>query len=103
MTKASSLKPVTGGFHHRMWHLRCDTGDYAVKQLGEDVYLEDPAVATHVNACEVVAAAFAARDVPALAALDLDGQHLQVQIEFIGLQREFRKQSVLFDHKVGDQ
>ena len=55
-----------------------DLVQYAVKQLGEDVYLEDPSVATHVNACEVVAAAFAARDVPALAALDLDGQHLQM-------------------------
>lgn len=72
------VTPVAGGFHHAMWRLETSRGTYAVKQLGDDVALDDAAVCARYNACELTAAAFAARGVPALAALEGGGQHLQL-------------------------
>ena len=70
--------PVAGGFHHRMWQVHTDRGRFAVKQLGEDVLLDDPRVHTRFNACEKTAASFNALGIPALAALERDGHYLQV-------------------------
>lgn len=77
-TPRGTVLPVTGGFHHAMWRVDTGCGSFAVKQLGEDVELGDPAVRNRFNACERTATAFADLGVPALAALAHDGEHLQV-------------------------
>jgi hypothetical protein len=72
------LARVYGGLHHWMWRLETDRASYAVKQLGADVDLGDPAVVAHYNISEQVAAAFASRGVGAISALAGDSGYLQL-------------------------
>ena len=35
------LESVAGGFHHRMWQLQTDQDAFAIKQLADDIDLDD--------------------------------------------------------------
>jgi Ser/Thr protein kinase RdoA (MazF antagonist) len=70
--------PVTGGFHHRMWRLDAAGGRFAVKQLAADTDVTSADVLSHYEATEAVAAAFASRGIPALAALACRGKYLHL-------------------------
>ena len=72
------LKRVYGGLQHTMWRLDTAYGSYAIKQLSEDADLADPAAGKHFNTTESLAAAFAARGVPAVFAHSAGGDFLQL-------------------------
>ncbi len=67
---------VTGGLLHRMWRIETTGGVYAVKQLAAHIDLNDPLIRRNYEWAETVAASFAAQGVPAIAALNRDGQHV---------------------------
>jgi len=70
---------VYGGFHHRVWRLGTDRGDYAVKQLCTDADLSHAeALTNHYNATEYVAESFAVRGIAAIHALKGASVYLQV-------------------------
>lgn len=69
---------VTGGCHHRMWRLATGKDVFAVKQLAADIDVASAEVRAHFDATESVAATFAARGIPAVAALCHDGHYLQL-------------------------
>ena len=69
---------VAGGFHHCMWRLETQGGCFAVKQLADDMDMNDAATVAQINATEVTACEFSRRDVPALHSLHVDRQHLQL-------------------------
>lgn len=80
LSLGSPLRPpvaVTGGFHHTMWRLGTTEGCYAVKQLSADINPNAKVNAIHFETTETVARQFAARGVPAICALQKDGQVLQ--------------------------
>jgi Ser/Thr protein kinase RdoA (MazF antagonist) len=72
------LQPVTGGLHHRMWRLRTGDGRFAIKQLSHDTDLENPETRAHFNATEATAEAFAVQGIPAVFALGVNSEYLQV-------------------------
>jgi Ser/Thr protein kinase RdoA (MazF antagonist) len=69
---------VAGGFHHRMWQLDTTGGRFAIKQLADDLDMQDAATLERINATEITARAFHQRQVPALYALADGGRHLQL-------------------------
>ena len=75
---AASLDTVSGGFHHRMWRLNTNRGSFAIKQLADDLDMQDGATVERVNATEITAREFSAHGVPALFSLAKERQHLQL-------------------------
>lgn len=72
------LCQVPGGFHHRMWRLNTSDGSFAVKQLADDLDMQDAATVERINATEITAREFAEHGVPALYSLGNARQHVQV-------------------------
>ena len=70
--------PVSGGFHHRMWRLETRRGRFAIKQLADDLDLQDATTTEWVNATEITAREFAGHGIPALYSLAIGRQHLQL-------------------------
>jgi aminoglycoside phosphotransferase (APT) family kinase protein len=73
-----SLRPVYGGFHHRMWRLESAGGCYAVKQLAPDVDFTSQDTARHYNVTETAGETFAGLGIPAVFALRNAAGYLQV-------------------------
>ena len=69
---------VAGGFHHRMWHLNTNSGSFAIKQLADDLDMQDAATVERINATEITAREFSEQGVPALYSLASARQHLQL-------------------------
>ena len=69
---------VGGGFHHRMWRLDTKCGSFAIKQLADDLDMENADTVKRMNATEITAREFADNGVPALYSLAIDRQHLQL-------------------------
>ena len=72
------LSRVAGGFHHCMWRLETQTGCFAIKQLADDMDMNDAATVAQINATEITAREFSRHGVPALYSLPVDRQHLQL-------------------------
>ena len=72
------LSRVRGGFHHCMWRLETQDGCFAVKQLAQDMDMENPAIVAQINATEVTAREFCSHGIPALHSLYVDRHHLQL-------------------------
>ena len=77
-TFQETVSRVPGGFHHCMWRLETNSGCFAVKQLAEDMDMQDAATVAQINATEVTAAEFSRQGIPALYSLDVDRQHLHL-------------------------
>lgn len=77
-TPGDQITPVAGGFHHRMWQLRTSSGRFAVKQLADDLDMQDDSTVDRVNATELTARAFADQGIPALSSLARGRQHLHL-------------------------
>lgn len=75
---SASLSEVGGGFHHRMWQLNTNCGRFAIKQLADDLDMQDASTVERVNASELTAREFAEHGVPALYSLSKVRQHLQL-------------------------
>ncbi len=75
---SGSLGQVAGGFHHRMWQLNTNCGSFAIKQLADDLDMQDAATVERMNATEITARAFSEHGVPALYSLARARQHLQL-------------------------
>ena len=73
-----TLSRVPGGFHHSMWRLETQRGCFAVKQLADDMDMNDMATVAQLNATEVTACEFSRHEIPALYSLHVDRQHLQL-------------------------
>ena len=73
-----SLGQVGGGFHHRMWQLNTNRGSFAIKQLADDLNMQDAATVERINATEITAREFSDHGVPALYSLASNQQHLQL-------------------------
>ena len=69
---------MPGGFHHCMWRLQTQAGCYAIKQLADDMDMNDPATVAQINATEVTASEFSRHGIPALYSLPVDRRHLQL-------------------------
>ena len=69
---------VAGGFHHCMWRLKTDRGCFAIKQLADDMDMQDSATVAQLNATEITACEFSRRGIPALYSLHLDNEHLHL-------------------------
>jgi thiamine kinase-like enzyme len=70
--------PVPGGFHHSMWRLETQSGCFAVKQLADDMDMNDVATVAQINATEVTAREFSRHGIPSLHSLHAGRQHLQL-------------------------
>jgi thiamine kinase-like enzyme len=75
---SGSLGQVGGGFHHRMWQLNTNCGSFAIKQLADDLNMQDAATVERINATEITARKFSEHGVPALYSLAIARQHLQL-------------------------
>ena len=73
-----TISPVNGGFHHSMWRLETQSGCFAVKQLADDMDMNDAATVAQINATEVTACEFSRHGIPALFSLHVERQHLQL-------------------------
>lgn len=73
-----SLGQVAGGFHHRMWQLTTNRGRFAIKQLADDLDMQDATTVERINATEITAQEFSEHGVPALYSLANARQHLQL-------------------------
>ena len=73
-----TISPVPGGFHHSMWRLETQSGCFAVKQLADDMDMNDAATVARINATEVTACEFSRHGIPALFSLHVERQHLQL-------------------------
>ena len=74
----AALAAVAGGYHHRMWRLESRRGTYAIKQLSVDADVSNADTVGHYNVTETIAETFAGLGVPAISALEHDGNFLQV-------------------------
>ena len=61
-----------------MWRLETQSGCFAVKQLADDMDMNDPATVAQINATEVTACEFSRQGIPALFSLHVERQHLQL-------------------------
>jgi thiamine kinase-like enzyme len=77
-TPNGSLGQVAGGFHHRMWQLKTNCGSFAIKQLADDLDMQDTATVERMNATEITAREFSEHGVPALYSLASGRQHLHL-------------------------
>jgi len=77
-TPQGAVSRVPGGFHHCMWRLETHNGCFAVKQLADDMDMQDAATVAQMNATEVTARAFSLQGIPALYSLNVDQQHLHL-------------------------
>jgi thiamine kinase-like enzyme len=66
-----------------MWQLETSRGRFAVKQLADDLDMRDAATVDRINATEITARQFSGQGVPALYAMAIAQQHLQL-IEGVG-------------------
>ncbi len=73
-----TLNRVRGGFHHCMWRLDAKDGSFAIKQLADDMDMENEAIVAQINATEITAREFSRHGVPALHSLHRDRQHLHL-------------------------
>ncbi len=72
-------EPVTGGLMHKMYHVRTDKGEYAVKLLNPDIMKRPEAMLNMVNS-ELISNALAGV-IPVVAAKSFDGKNI---VEFNG-------------------
>jgi thiamine kinase-like enzyme len=77
-TPTDAVSRVPGGFHHCMWRLTTDRGRFAVKQLAEDMDMQDAATVAQLNATEITACEFSQHGIPALYSLHIDRTHLHL-------------------------
>lgn len=77
-TSPGTVSRVSGGFHHRMWRLETQNGCFAVKQLADDMDMNDAATVEQINATEITAHEFSCHEIPSLYSLHLDRQHLHL-------------------------
>lgn len=77
-TARGSLGQVAGGFHHRMWQLTTNRGCFAIKQLADDLDMQNATTVERINATEITAQEFSEHGVPALYSLANARQHLQL-------------------------
>ena len=75
---SGTLSRVSGGFHHRMWRLNSRGGSFAIKQLADDLDMQNAATVERINATEITAREFSEQEVPALYSLANARQHLQL-------------------------
>ena len=75
---SGTLSRVSGGFHHRMWRLNTRGGSFAIKQLADDLDMQNAATVKRINATEITAREFSEQGVPALYSLANAQQHLQL-------------------------
>jgi aminoglycoside phosphotransferase (APT) family kinase protein len=61
-----------------MWRLETQSGCFAVKQLADDMDMNDAATVAQINATEVTACEFSRHGIPALFSLHVERQHLQL-------------------------
>ena len=61
-----------------MWRLETPNGCFAIKQLADDMDMQDAATVAQINATEVTACEFSRHGIPALSSLHVDRQHLQL-------------------------
>lgn len=66
---------VFGGLLHRMWKLKTDTGTFACKELSKNIDL-NPTTRKIYELTEQIAKQFNTLSIPAIAALELHGNHL---------------------------
>lgn len=71
-------KRVYGGLLHTMWRFNNMTGIYAVKQLSENINLNDSWVIENYNLTEKIASRFIQKDIPAICAIERSGHYLLV-------------------------
>ena len=74
----ADIKAVPGGFHHSMWQLTTDRGNFAIKQLADDMDMQDVATVAQLNATEITACEFARHGIPAMYSLHVDRNHLHL-------------------------
>lgn len=70
------LQAVSGGLLHRMWRLDTNQGVFAVKQLNP-VILQKPHIRESYRLSERIAGEMAARGIPAVAAIECNGDPVQ--------------------------
>ena len=75
-TPTSPPTRVYGGLLHLMWHLTTDKSEYAIKQLSQDIDLQNEAVRKNYELTESIAARFSSQGIPAVSALEKSGKHL---------------------------
>lgn len=75
---SGDLSRVSGGFHHRMWRLNTHAGSFAIKQLADDLDMQNADTVERINATEITAREFSQQGVPALYSLANARQHLQL-------------------------
>src|SRR5579862_922870 len=73
---ATDPQPVSGGLLHRMWQLTTTQGTYAIKQLNPAI-MGRPHIHDLYRMSERIAAAMAENTIPAVAALNCNGDPLQ--------------------------
>lgn len=73
----AALIQVRGGFHHRVWRLQTDRNSYAIKQLADDIDLNNLQVCEHFDVSEAIGSAFEAAGVKCVHALADSGHYLQ--------------------------
>ena len=77
-TPDGDVSAVAGGFHHSMWRLTTNRGGFAIKQLADDMDMQDAATVAQLNATEITAYEFSHHGIPALYSLHVDRNHLQL-------------------------
>jgi thiamine kinase-like enzyme len=77
-TPSAAVSRVDGGFHHCMWRLTTDRGCFAIKQLADDMDMQDAATVAQLNATEITACEFSHLGIPALHSLHVGRTHLHL-------------------------
>lgn len=67
---------VYGGLLHMMWRIDTEKGSFAVKQLSQDIQLQDRRIIKNYNTTENIAACFMQHGIPALSALKKSEEYL---------------------------
>ncbi len=77
---ATTKEPIRvhGGLLHIMWRVHTSKGSYAIKQLSRYIDLRDEAIVNNYNLTEQIAARFAKHGIPAVSAIEKDGQYLYI-------------------------
>lgn len=71
-------KRVYGGLLHMMWRFDNETGAYAVKQLSNDINLNNKCIIENYNLTEKIASRFIQKGIPAICAIERSDQYLLV-------------------------
>lgn len=74
---------VYGGLLHVMWQVETDKGRYAVKQISQDIDLNNEVIRESYELTERIASRFSKKGVGAVSALEKAGRHL-VMLDEVG-------------------